>query len=439
MPEPAPEPPEPPELSADPFELCTADAELPDASLRAVQARPPQRQRGDCVFYEHPIHHHRHLSALCRARPHANLARALLHGEASDHLEIIQGPPGTGKTSALVGRVMHAAGRVLLCAPTNVGAANLYERCVAAGYGPECSLVLPPDRIPPGTAVQSNDPARRIVCSTISSRAGPVLDHHAFATVLVDEAAQCMEAWIWTLMRPEGERAVLAGDVHQLPAITSESGRALAHARSLMGRLASDLEYENVTVLTVQNRMAPEILAFPNETFYGNCLVSGPHAPLRGSVEVHLLAAARETSRATSCENETEVDFIARLLPDGPSSGAVVLTPYAAQCRCFLRKGIVAHTVDSFQGREADTVFLSCVRDGCHGIGFWGEYQRVVVALTRARVRLVVVASNVRAAWPRDQALTSWLITEADRTPAIPGRCTSSGKSHRSPPASDAP
>ena len=78
--------------------------------------------------------------------------------------EIIQGPPGTGKTSRLVECLpRHWPGS--LRAPTNVGAANLYERCVQLGHGEECALLLAPDRIPPGTAVQSNDPTRRIVCA----------------------------------------------------------------------------------------------------------------------------------------------------------------------------------------------------------------------------------------------------------------------------------
>jgi len=52
-----------------------------------------------------------------------------------------------------------------------------------------------------------------------------------------------------------------------------------------------------------------------------------------------------------------------------------------------------------FQGREAEAVVLSVVRDGGAGMGFVDDERRLAVALTRARTTLVVVASNVDA-WP---------------------------------------
>ena len=44
-------------------------------------------------------------------------------------------------------------------------------------------------------------PTRRLVCATVSARAGPAR-RAALDAVFVDEAAQCMEAWTWTLLRP---------------------------------------------------------------------------------------------------------------------------------------------------------------------------------------------------------------------------------------------
>ena len=73
----------------------------------------------------------------------------------------------------------------------------------------------------------------------------------------------------------------------------------------------------------------------------------------------------------------------------------VLLTAYTGQCRLLLalKTGNPVHTIDSFQGREADTVILSVVRDGSAGTGFWADERRLVVALTRARRRLVIVTS----------------------------------------------
>lgn len=374
---------------------------FPDDSMNIVIERPQSvaRSRGKEQFYQHPLPHHRHLAALHRVSPHASLCSALLSADVSDALELIQGPPGTGKTTRLVECISRlTSGRILLCAPTNVGAANLYDRCVQLGYGSECSLSLAPDRIPPGTAVQSNDPSRRIVCATISSRSGPVLDAYSFESILVDEAAQCMEAWIWTLLRSDVTFLALAGDVHQLPAMVSETGRVLKHDRSLMERLMSE-NYDNVTSLTVQNRMCPEVLALTNERFYEGRLICGPHAPLTGTVQMVDLDG-REEVDGTSYYNMTEVDAIQTICAEGDEK-MVVLCPYVAQGRRILARGlgVAVHTIDSYQGREADTVVVSFVRDGSSGLGFWSDYRRLVVALTRARCRLVLVVSNREKSW----------------------------------------
>lgn len=402
----APPPPRPPPRTKAPRD--DQALAIPDASTTAavLQSPPPRRRTGKQRFFEHPLPHHRHMYALQHCSPSAALAPALLLGTRCEALEVIQGPPGTGKTRALVERISRVRGRVFLCAPTNVGAANLYERCVAEGLADECSLAIPRERWPLNVAVQSNDASRRIVCATVSARAGPMLDAQVFENVFVDEAAQCMEAWVWTLLRADVTTLVLAGDVHQLPALVSDSGRTLRHERSLMERLVMDLSYGHVTTLSVQNRMAPELLRVPNEVFYDNALVCGPHAPVRGFVEVHVVPNGREEAcDGTSLRNGAEASCVAELARVHPT--AAIIAPYTAQCRLLLaacRREV--HTVDSFQGREADVVILSTVRDGTAGsLGFWNDARRAVVALTRARTRLILVVSDP-AAWPADAALT---------------------------------
>ena len=233
----------------------------------------------------------------------------------------------------------------------------------------------------------------------------------------MDEAALCMEAWLWTLLRPEVTRVVLAGDVKQLPAQASESGRMLRHERSLMERLVCDLEYDNVATLTVQHRMAPELLAFPNASFYDGMLRTGSYAPTRGEVVRLRATDGREEAVGTSFRNRAEAAAVAAYVrgmetqSDGGTT-TVLIAPYQAQCRALLAQGTgcEVHTVDSFQGREADTVVLSVVRDGTAGtLGFWSDPRRVVVALTRARTRLVVVASAPEA-WPADAPLRALLL-----------------------------
>ena len=91
--------------------------------------------------------------------------------------------------------------------------------------------------------------------------------------------------------------------------------------------------------------------------------------------------------------------------PWGELYGRVaVLTPYNEQVRtlrdAFARhfgpsahNAIVCSNVDSFQGKEADTVLYSSVRSGSGGLGFVNDLRRLNVALTRARHALFVVGS----------------------------------------------
>ena len=160
-----------------------------------------------------------------------------------------------------------------------------------------------------------------------------------------------------------------------------------------------DLGYGNTCTLTVQNRMAPEILAYPNREFYAGTLVCGTHAPAAGAVELVLVEGAEEEANGTSWSNRGEAAAAAaaaRAAKDRGDANCVLLAPYAAQCRTLLshRTKCEVHTLASFQGREAHTVILSLVRDGSHGVGFWEDSRRLTVALTRARERLVLVASR---------------------------------------------
>ena len=58
----------------------------------------------------------------------------------------------------------------------------------------------------------------------------------------------------------------------------------------------------------------------------------------------------------------------------------------------FLSSRVRVSTVDSFQGSESDVVILSCVRSNArHVVGFVSEFRRLNVALTRAKLGLIVL------------------------------------------------
>ena len=58
-------------------------------------------------------------------------------------------------------------------------------------------------------------------------------------------------------------------------------------------------------------------------------------------------------------------------------------------------KNISVNTIDSFQGQERDAVFISMTRSNNEGeIGFVADTRRMNVAMTRARMLLVVVGDS---------------------------------------------
>ena len=80
-----------------------------------------------------------------------------------------------------------------------------------------------------------------------------------------------------------------------------------------------------------------------------------------------------------------------------------IISPYKAQVRLLrkylknnkmlkpLRHQITVNTVDGFQGQERDVILISMVRDNASGqIGFLNDLRRMNVAITRARMKLIL-------------------------------------------------
>ena len=264
-------------------------------------------------------------------------------------------------------------------------------------YDDSAALVLAPSKIPAHTPVIHQNPDSRIVCATISARTNLLLDTEEFAVIIVDEAAQCMEAWIWSLLRPEVHTLVMAGDIQQLPALTSTEGIDLSYGRSLMDRLMTELHYPS-HFLATQRRMHPEIVKFVNSSFYDDRLET-QYTPCSVSVNPYLVVRVDGVCEqlGTSYVNLREAqacrDIVSRL--NEKFDSVVTITPYQGQARELLRLGVErVHTVDSFQGQEADAIVLSMVRD--EHIGFWSDPRRLNVALTRAKHCLRIVGNAHR-------------------------------------------
>ena len=186
----------------------------------------------------------------------------------------------------------------------------------------------------------------------------------------------------------------MVGDVNQLSAVVSPEGKTRHYDRSLMERLIK-LKVKS-TILTVQRRMHPEILRFPNAKFYANKLTSEgtDHDHKNPYQVVHV--DGDESKVGTSYENMGEADQCIKLALElkNKFTDVCILTPYLGQNRRIMarKSGIPVYTVDSFQGKEADVVVLSIVRTSNEG--FWSDHRRLNVALTRAKKMMRVVCNT---------------------------------------------
>ena len=83
-----------------------------------------------------------------------------------------------------------------------------------------------------------------------------------------------------------------------------------------------------------------------------------------------------------------------------------IISPYRAQVRLIRRllkwqkffrhlyRQISVNSVDGFQGQERDVIVISMVRDNDQGaIGFLNDLRRMNVAITRARMKLIIVGN----------------------------------------------
>ena len=235
-------------------------------------------------------------------RSQTELLSALLTGEECD-VRDLSGPSRDGEDARPRGSslpVLPRDKRAFLCAPTNVGAANLYARCVASGWSPkEVSLVLAPE----GASLRASTPRtrRRASSAAPSPRGGRQLDDQSLEILLVDEAAQCMGVAVGTAPRRVGwwsSRGRAAAPRPHVRGRESPPTRPLPH-----GELVVDLDYGNVVQLRVQHGMAPSCSPSQIEPSTTGC--SAGCRPLRGSFEVVVEDACEEADGTSWLNRKT--------------------------------------------------------------------------------------------------------------------------------------
>lgn len=241
----------------------------------------------------------------------------------------------------------------------------------------------------------------------------------SFHCVIVDEASQCCEPELLMPLCYKIFKMILIGDPMQLPAtVISRYAQEFNFGRSLFERFFIHFgKYDlssPIAMLKEQYRMHPDICRFPSKQFYDDRLISArcitePYA-LKPYILFDLRHSSEKKADKTSLENVVEADFVRNLLVAvssiAPTNSQIgVITPYKGQKRLITHRinnllvernmKIDVNTCDGFQGQEKDIIILSCVRafDSGSSIGFLKSYQRINVALTRAKHCLIVCVS----------------------------------------------
>lgn len=265
--------------------------------------------------------------------------------------------------------------------------------------------------------------ARVIACTLVSS-ANRVLEKKRFSSLFIDEAAQALEAACWIPLC-KAERVILAGDHCQLPP-TVKCPEALRGGlgKTLLEKVVGT-QPDVVSLLNIQYRMNDDIMCFSSHWFYHDKLQAAPEVHCRGILDFDTAVCWIDTTgfefrekcigegagRFNIGEAELLVQQLkvymerigsARILEEQIDFG--LISPYRGQVhylRNLLKKDVFfnpfrhlisVHTVDGFQGQERDVIFISLVRANEEGrIGFLSDIRRMNVAMTRARMKLLIL------------------------------------------------
>ncbi|KAG9353375.1 hypothetical protein JZ751_017954 [Albula glossodonta] len=218
--------------------------------------------------------------------------------------------------------------------------------------------------------------------------------------IIVEEAAEVLEAHTITTLSRSCQHLILIGDHQQLrPSAT-------------VYELAKNFNLE-VSLFERLHRMRPEIARLLTPHIYSQ-LENHPsvleYENIKGLLTnlffVEHQFPEEEIQDGRSHQNRHEALFLVALCryllcQDYQPSQITILTTYTGQLHC-LRKllpaaqfsGVKVHVVDKYQGEENDIILLSLVRSNLEGrVGFLQIANRVCVALSRAKKGLYCVGN----------------------------------------------
>ena len=299
--------------------------------------------------------------------------------------------------------------------------------------------------------------ARVIACTLVGS-AHRLLEGMKFGTLFIDEAAQALEAACWIPMKRASRVILAGDHCQLPPTVKSIAALRAGLGKTLMERIAENkpevvtllkIQYRmNEDIMRFssdwfyggQVESAPQIkyrsildydhpiswIDTSNEE--NQITIEGEEAPEDSASNSSPASAANQNSDLNFKEqfvgesfgriNKAEAELTLLTLAEyftkigkqrvlGDSIDVGIISPYRAQVQYLkklikkydffkpYRRLISVNTVDGFQGQERDVILISLVRSNDEGqIGFLKDLRRMNVAMTRARMKLIILGNK---------------------------------------------
>ena len=299
--------------------------------------------------------------------------------------------------------------------------------------------------------------ARVIACTLVGS-AHRLLEGMKFGTLFIDEAAQALEAACWIPMRRASRVILAGDHCQLPPTVKSIAALRAGLGKTLMERIAENkpevvtllkIQYRmNEDIMRFssdwfyggQVESAPQIkyrsiLDFDHPITWidtsneeNRITIEGEDAPEDSASTSSSSSAANQNSDLNFKEqfvgesygriNKAEAELTLLTLAEyftkigkqrvlGDSIDVGIISPYRDQVQYLkklikkyeffkpYRRLISVNTVDGFQGQERDVILISLVRSNDEGqIGFLKDLRRMNVAMTRARMKLIILGNK---------------------------------------------
>lgn len=286
--------------------------------------------------------------------------------------------------------------------------------------------------------------SRNVVLSTCVGASSRLLNLMEFDVVLIDEAAQALEASCWIPIK-FSNKVILAGDHCQLPpTVKSVEAEKDGLGVTLFEKLIKEERFQECCqMLEIQYRMNDNICLWASNQLYGGRLKSAEN---NANHKISSLPNYRNSETfidddigdvvlqfidTSGCSMEEEISgesrrnihevslvkiLVKKLFSIGIHASQIgIITPYNGQLELLrnafleqplikdidagesveffdLCKALEVRTVDGFQGGEKEIIIISLVRSNPNQtVGFLSEKRRINVAVTRAKRHLTIV------------------------------------------------